>query len=184
MRNVRSYYGDFDFWNYYMSLGEGGRTKFIKWLSEIKLPHDSRSDAINYDFCTDYRNDVFKTGSSLVYIYANEFGIPFYVGKEDASRSDAFWEKLEDNGRDKIYAIACNIYDADALAIETLVINELSRRGWKLTNPIKAEISSEKYIDLTQSYPEVLNSINDVTRIGLESMLQEVDCLCDKTEVR
>ena len=173
---------DSELHDYYASLGENGREQFLKWLSEISLPSGKRNDAINYDYSTDYRDDVYRAGHCLVYLYTNELGIPFYVGKgtEDralniSNRNESFKERFNENGTCRIFAIVSNMFDRDALDVEAMVINELLNRGWRLTNSNIPHISKEDYESLKSDYPNVLNSINDITRTGLYSLLDDRD---------
>lgn len=181
-RKVSCFYGDNALWAYYSNLGEKGRKEFLDWLNKIRLPSDRRSESINYDYNTDYRDDVYRAGDNIVYVYTNEFGIPFYVGKGSEmraksiyNRSDAFMEKLNDNGVCRIFAIVSNMCEEDSLEVETLVINELLNRGWRLTNSAKTAISSDKMHDLINTYPNVLESINNITSKGLDSLLDNAD---------
>ena len=187
---VSCFMGNTDLEMYVMSLGKKGREEFLNRLNKLPLPSDKRNDSINYDYCTDYRDDVYRAGRSMVYLYTNEMGIPFYVGKgnEDRAltvinRNDGFLEVLEKNGVNRIFAIISNASDEVALEIETLVINELLRRGWRLTNSAKTSIGSDYLRQLTDYYPNVLETINDITKIGLTSLLDDNDCFGETGKV-
>lgn len=180
---VSCFMGNNDLEMYFMSLGEKGRAEFLDRLIKLPLPSDKRNNSINYDYCTDYRDDVYRAGRSMVYLYTSEMGVPFYVGKGDEmralsviNRNDSFLEVLEKNGVNRIFSIISNASDDVALEIETLVINELLNRGWRLTNLSKTSVTSDYMRKLTDYYPNVLETINNITRTGLASLLEDKDC--------
>lgn len=176
------YMGEWDLKHYYRCLGEKGRDVFLKWLTDEPLPSDKRNEAINYEYSNDYRDDVYRAGDKIVYLYTNDAGIPFYVGKGSEtraldinSRNSAFVEKFNQNGVCRIFAIVSNISDCDSLDVETFVINELLDRGWRLTNSHKISIDTEKHRRLSEDYPEVLVSINNITRSAMNTLLDDID---------
>lgn len=190
LRDKDYYIHDTGLMDYYCCLGEKARAEFLEWLTKHRLPSTERNASINYDYSTDYRDDVYRAGDCIVYLYTNEMGVPFYVGKGSEeralnvnSRNKAFTETLNRNGVCRIFAIVSNIYDKDALEIETLVINELLNRGWRLTNSSKTSISSDDMQRLIEDYPNVMKSINEITRTGLTSLLDDTDCFGETGKV-
>lgn len=184
------YYRNWDLEHYYRCLGEKGRAEFLDWLTNQRLPSDERNEAINYEYCTDYRDDVYRTGDHIVYLYTDVNGIPYYVGKGNDSRAidingrnSAFKEKFEENGVNRIFAIVSNISDKDALDVETLVINELLNRGWRLTNAHKISIDGEKHRMLSEDFPETLVTLNNITKMGLSSLLDDTDYFSETGKV-
>lgn len=176
------YYKDWDFESYYSCLGKEAREEFIKWLSEIRESYTHRSNSINYEYGTSYCNDLFRAGETMVYLYTNKKGVPFYVGKGSENRalsiynrSDAFKEKLKETDSCRIFAIAFNVMENDALQIETLCINELIDRGWRLTNSNKVCISREKLDDLRGRYSEVIDTLNKIQSVNLDCLLDGID---------
>ena len=195
----RSYYNmDFGYW--YESLGQGAREEFTKWLGTLRDFKPIRSKSINYDFGISYCNDLFMAGRSMVYLYTDKNGVPFYVGKGDSSRavsiynrSDAFKEKLSESDTCRIFAVAFDVMEKYALEVETLVINELINRGWRLTNRSKVCISQSEMNKLRNDYPEVLDALNSISRTAIDFLLGDTDNafgngvevrVCNKTNVR
>lgn len=181
---------DWKLGEYYSCLGEKGRADFLEWLTNRPLPSDKHNSAINYDYCVDYRDDVYRAGGHLVYLYTDEKGVPFYVGKGYESRAldlrgrnDAFEEKFNNNGVNRVFAISSNISEKEALSVETLVINELLNRGWRLTNAHKISIDSEKHRSLSETHPKVLMTLNNITKVALSSLLDDVERFSDTGKV-
>jgi hypothetical protein len=175
------YYKNFKLKEYVESLGDEARTKFMEWITSIK-PFHQRSKCINYELGIDYSNDLFRVGRHLVYLYTNEHGVPFYVGKGDGNRaininnrSSAFKDKLNENGTCRIFAIAFDVAEEDALQIETLVINELLNRGWRLVNSQKVAISNEKLGELREDYIGVIDTLNAITSKAIDYLLGDGD---------
>ena len=178
----KSYYYDLDFKCWYEQLGQEAREEFKKWIDTFSPPKVRRSPDINYEFGNGYCNDLYKAGSSLVYLYTDKNGVPFYVGKGDSfravsiyNRSDAFKEKLSEIGTCRIFAVAFDIMEKYALEVETLVINELINRGWRLTNRNKVCISQSELNKLRNEYPEVLTTLNSIQKTALDYLLGNED---------
>lgn len=190
MRDKEYYMGDYDLKDYYECLGEKGKDEFLKWLTKGSDRVVKKHPDINYDYCTDYRNDVYRTGRNIVYLYTNELGIPFYVGEGTtdravsiSSRNESFKEKLNEYGVCRIFAIACNTNKTTSIEIETLLINELLNRGWRLTNSRQTSIPTEKMSLLSEDYFCVLENLNNITKIGLTSLLDDADCFGETGKV-
>lgn len=186
----RSFYHDFDFKEYFENLGEEARNEFKEWMNTFREYRPYRSDDINYDFGTSYCNDLYRAGRTLVYLYTNKYGIPFYVGKGDANRAvsiynrpDAFKDKLRETDTCRIFAIAFDMMNEPALEIETLVINELLNRGWRLTNQMKTVIGRDELEELRRKYPNVINTLNNITSKAIDYLLAESDPFGEKGEV-
>ena len=178
----KSYYMDLDFKCWYERLGSEAREEFKKWMDSFSPPRTYRSSSLNYDFGNSYCNNLFKAGEHLVYVYTDRNGIPFYVGKGDSSRavsiynrSDAFKERLSEAGSCRIFAVAFDIMDEYALEIETLLINELIGRGWRLTNRNKVCISQSELDELRRKYPEVLTALNSIQKNAIDYLLGDED---------
>lgn len=176
-----SYY-NYDFKSWFEDLGQEARDEFMKWIGTFREFKPIRSTSINYDFGTSYCNDLHRAGRTLVYLYTDKNGVPFYVGKGDASRavsiynrSDAFKEKLTESETCRIFAIAFDVMEKYALQVETLVINELADRGFRLTNRNKVCISQVELNTLRSEYPEVLSTINRISKTALEYLLGDED---------
>ena len=175
----KSYMGDMNLKDYYDILGEEGKKVFLEWLTK-KNPYckEHKEACINYDFSLDYKNDVYRVGRNLVYLYTDENGLPFYVGegtsfraKSTKSRNESFLERLNSCSNYKVFAIAHNINKEGSQKIETLVINELLNRGWRLTNSRQTTVTSEKMLALLEDYSDVIGVINNITKNGLHSLL-------------
>lgn len=185
----KSYYNcDFKCW--YEQLGEDGRKEFMEWMGTFREYKSYKSSSINYDFGTSYCNDLYRVGRTLVYLYTDKYGIPFYVGKGDSNRAvsiynrpEAFKEKLREVETCRIFAIAFEVTNEDALHIETLAINELLSRGWKLLNQQKTVISQKELMELRDIYPEVINTLNNISSKAMDYLLMEIDPFGDKGEV-
>ena len=188
--STKSYYYDNDFRNYFECLGDEGREKFLEWLSSLKRYGGTRNNAVNYDFCVSYENDLYKCGVTMVYVYTSEIGIPFYVGKGTTdratniyNRSGAFMDRIREGDTCRIFALACDIRDECALEIETLVINEILDRGWRLTNDQKVAISKEQKRQLLDEYPEIIEAVNHINSSAVSYLLEERDTFGDKGRV-
>lgn len=173
----KSYY-NMDVKCWYETLGQEAREEFIKWLRNSKEFSPRRSDCINYNYGTSYCNDLYRAGRSMVYLYTDKNGVPFYVGKGDEhraisiySRSDAFKERLGETDTCRIFGIVFDIMESDALEVETLCINELLNRGWRLTNRSKVCISQEELIKLRSTYPNVIDTLNSISSAALNYLL-------------
>lgn len=190
MRDKEYYIYDYDLKHYYECLGEKGKHEFLNWLTQDSEHRGKKHPDINYDYSTDYKDDVFRTGTSIVYLYTNELGVPFYVGEGTIdralsvhSRNESFKEKLNEYGACRIFAIAHNINKTSAIEVETLVINELLNRGWRLTNSRQTTVTTEKMVSLSEDYFCVLENINKITKIGLTSLLDDKDCFGETGKV-
>ena len=187
----KSYYWDNDFRSYFENLGEAGREEFVNWLHSLRQFNTRRNSSLNYDYCVAYENDLIKCGTTLVYLYTSETGIPFYVGKGTTERAtniynrpDAFMDKLNEYGTCRVFAIACNARDEYALDIETLVLNELLDRGWRLTNTQKVAVGEKDKKRLKEEYPEIMEVINKITGKAVSYLLEEHDAFGDSGKVR
>lgn len=187
----KSYYYDNDFRNYFESLGDAGREEFMGWLSSLRQCNTHRNSSLNYDFCVTYENDLIKCGTTLVYLYTSEMGIPFYVGKGTTDRAtniykrpEAFMDKLNEYGTCRVFVIACNARDEYALDIETLALNELLDRGWRLTNTQKVAVGERDKKRLREEYPEIIEVINKITGKAVSYLLEEHDTFGDSGRVR
>lgn len=190
MNNNEGYMGNWELKDYYSCLGEKGRAEFLRWLTGNNTYIERKHPDINYEYSVDYKDDVYRAGRNLVYLYTNELGVPFYVGEGTpdravsiSSRNDSFSEKLNEYGVCRVFAIAHNIGKTDSLEVETLVINELLNRGWRLTNLRQTSATSDKISTLSDSYPDVLETINNITKIGLTSLLDDTDCFGETGKV-
>lgn len=175
-------YYNLDFKCWYENLGQGARDEFQRWISTFDPPRLHRSKELNYEFGTSYSDDLFMAGQSLVYLYTDKNGVPFYVGKGDSNRavsiynrSDAFKEKLSEIGTCRIFAIVFDVMEKYALEVETLVINELCSRGWRLTNRNKVCVSQAELNKLRSEYPNVLDTLNKIQRTALDYLLSDED---------
>lgn len=199
MADKEYYIYDYDLKSYFDCLGEKGKEQFLEWLTKNSEHREKKHPDINYEYSIDYSDDVFRTGRNIVYLYTSELGIPFYVGEGTTdravtivSRNESFKEKLEEYGVCRIFAIANNISKSTALEIETLVINELLNRGWRLTNSRQTSVPKEKMSSLSEAYHCVLSAINEITKMGLTSLLEDRDCFdetgkvvrCNKSRVK
>lgn len=188
--NKEYYYKDWDLEFYIRALGDEARTKFMDWISSIEPRRIKRNEAINYDFGIGYSNDLFRAGEYLVYLYTDKHGIPFYVGKgmQDravniSNRSAAFRDNLTKSDSCRIFAIAYDTMESDALNIETLVINELLDRGWRLTNSQKVAIGREELNKLKDTYPGISDVLSKITSKGLDYLLSDIDPFGDNGKV-
>lgn len=187
----KSYYGNNDFRNYFGCLGDSGREEFIEWLNSLSNHTECRNDSVDYEFSVPYENNLYMCGRTLVYLYTSVKGIPFYVGKGNNDRAtniynrpEAFMDKLKEYGDCRVFAIAHNVRDDYALTIETMVINELLDRGWRLTNSQKVAIGNEEKARLRNQYPEILESITKITGKAISYLLDEHESFGDRGIVR
>ena len=183
------YYRNYKLEEYVRSLGDEARAEFMKWMNSIKPSH-WRSKCINYEFGVDYSNDLYRVGRYLVYLYTNEHGVPFYVGKGDSdravsisNRSSAFKDKLNESDTCRIFAIAFDVAEEDALEIETLAINELLNRGWRLVNSRKVAISKDKLGELRDTYSGITDVLNAITSNAIDYLLADRDPFGDEGKV-
>ena len=190
MRDKGYYIYDYDLKNYYDCLGEKGKEIFLKWLTADDNYTEKKHPNLNYDYSTGFQDDVYRTGRNIVYLYTNEMGIPFYVGEGTtdralsySSRNESFKEKINEYGVCRIFVIAHNISKAYAVEIETLVINELLNRGWRLSNSRQTSVTTEQMSELSNDYRCVMDSINEITKVGLTSLLDDKDCFDEAGKV-
>ena len=178
----KSYYRDYGFKDWYEALGQEAREKFKEWLGDIREKNNIRSESINYEYGKSYSNDLYRAGHTLVYLYTNNKGVPFYVGKgfenralSIYNRSDAFKERLMETDSCRIFAVAFDVMDEDALKIETLCINELINRGWRLTNGNKVSVSQDTLNELRSDYPDVIDTLNRIQSVTINCWLDDID---------
>ena len=186
----KSYYHDWGLEFYIRALGDEARAEFMGWINSIEQRPRYRDNAINYDFGISYANDLFSVGEHMVYLYTDEHGIPFYVGKGGASRavnianrSAAFKDAITKGETCRIFAIVFDIMEEDALKVETLVINELLNRGWRLTNSAKLSAGQDELGKLRDSYPSVTNVLDRITSKAIDYLLADRDPFGDKGRV-
>ena len=184
------YYRNWELEDYVRVLGDEARTEFMNWITTIKPRRRDRNKAINYNFGISYANDLFKAGEYLVYLYTDEHGIPFYVGKgrEDrainiSNRSPAFKDNLTKGDSCRIFAIAYDMREDDALNVETLVINELLDRGWRLSNSQKVAIGQEKLSTLRDNYSGITDVLNKLTYNAIDYLLSDQNPFGDEGKV-
>lgn len=193
------YYKNWDLEFYIRALGDEARTEFMNWINSIEPRHRYRNNAINYDFGISYANNLFRVGEHMVYLYTDEHGIPFYVGKGGAdravniaNRSAAFKDAITKGETCRIFAIVFDIMEEDALRVETLVINELLNRGWRLANSAKLSVGQDELGELRDSYPSVTNVLDRITSKAIDYLLADRDpfgdngrvCIANKTCVK
>lgn len=177
----KTFYGDNDFRHWYGCLGERGREEFQKWLSSISVARPDNDSNINYDYCECYCDDIVQAGDKMVYVYTSELGIPFYVGYGSWSRPldittrEQEFKEMIDGKVCRIFGIVSNMRDDAALDVETLCIWELLRRGWKLCNKSKISIDEDKYKELREEYPIVLDNLNKMTSSAMTLLLEDID---------
>lgn len=180
--NKVTYYNDVEFDKWYSCLGDNARIKFLEHLSTIPPVKEDTDDLINYEYCTNYCDNVYRSGYKYVYIYSTETGIPFYVGYGDknrctniSSRNSNFIENISNLDTFRIFGIVSHLNEKEALEVETLCIWELLSRGFKLVNKSKIVVDNIKHRELRLHYPEIVESIDKITSDVISTILEDYD---------
>lgn len=164
--------------------GKEAREQFLQEVTSRKCtpcwmePYHSANKKPDLTYTVDFRNDYSKLGNKLVYIYSSENGIPYYVGMGGMdrpiniiSRSEKFKEQFSKCNYSKVYIIATRLHEGYADEVETLCIQYLLRKGWKLVNVKKMDTTEDVFQMLVEDYPTVVSKLDKFNKDCLSEVL-------------
>lgn len=133
-------------------------------------------------YSVSFKNDWYRLGDKVVYIYVTDEGIPFYVGMGDRyrpvniySRSQRFYDEFQKHSYCKVYIIATDIHNTYAKDVETLCIWYLINHNWKVTNIQKIQFSEDKYQVLLDDYSNITEALEKFNNACISTVLAETN---------
>lgn len=170
---------------WWVCASDEARNNFIHKLNQERSPspspvYETDNRQVDYSYCVDFSNDMYRLGKKIVYIYAKPNGIPFYVGMGDPyrpfniyNRSDDFLSEFDKSQKAKVFIITVNASNSVASEIETLCIWLMIEKSWSLCNSAKTNIDYDSFGDLKEEYKEIVSLVNELNDYFLQNVLEE-----------